>query len=100
MSRVFPDLKALEVKDSHPIFHSFFEIDKPRDAPQYYDPGKPIYLGYFEGNDDRKRMMVMVNYNTDISEFWEHSAQGFKPVEQNNWAFKIGINEFVYGITH
>jgi hypothetical protein len=100
MSRVFPDLKAIDLKSTHPIFHAFFEFNDPTGIHQYYDPGKPIFKGYFEGNDERKRMMVMVNYNTDISEFWEWSGTGFKPVAENNDAFKLGINEFVYGITH
>jgi Domain of unknown function (DUF4159) len=44
--------------------------------------------------------MVFVNYNTDISEFWEWSDTGLKPIDENNEAYKLGINEFLYGIIH
>lgn len=100
MSRVFPDLRAIDLTPKHPIFHTFFEIDDFSIVHNYYDPPPPIFRAYFEGNDDRKRMLVMVNYNTDISEYWEWSGQGYRPVEDNNEAFKIGVNEFIYGITH
>jgi hypothetical protein len=62
--------------------------------------GRPVFRGLFEGNSDQKRMYVIANYNTDLSEYWEWSGMGFKPVAENNEAFKLGINEFVYGITH
>ena len=100
MSRVFPDLRSIELKPEHPIFHSFFEINDPSSIHNYYDPPPPIFRAYFEGNDDRKRMLVMVNYNTDISEYWEWSDTGYKPIDDNNEAFKIGVNEFIHGITH
>ena len=99
-SRVFPDLHWIDLTPKHPIFHSFFEIDNFDFIPQYYMNGRPIFRGLFEGNDPNRRMYAMSNYNTDISEYWEHSAQGFKPVADNNKAFELGINEFIYGITH
>ena len=100
MSRVFPDLRAIDLTPKHPIFHTFFEIDDFSIVHNYYDPPPPIFRAYFEGNDDRKRMMVMVNYNTDISEYWEFSDTGRQPISDSNEAFKIGVNEFIYGITH
>ena len=30
----------------------------------------------------KKRMMAIVNYNTDVSDFWEFSATGFRPTER------------------
>jgi hypothetical protein len=56
--------------------------------------------GAYQNNDPKKRLMIMVNYNTDVSNFWEYSAQGFKPVTENNEAYKLGVNYFVYGLTH
>lgn len=100
MNRVFPDLRAIDLTPKHPIFHTFFDIDDFSIVRNYYDPPPPIFRAYFEGNDDRKRMMVMVNYNTDISEYWEWSDKGYRPIEDSNEAFKIGVNEFIYGITH
>jgi hypothetical protein len=44
--------------------------------------------------------MVLVNYNTDVSEFWEWSGTGLKPVDETNEAYKLGVNYIIYGMTH
>ena len=44
--------------------------------------------------------MVIVNYQQDLSEFWEFSATGRYLVSDSNEAYKVGINQFIYGITH
>jgi hypothetical protein len=98
--RALPEVRFFDLDGTHAIFHSFFEIDSPQDYPNYYDPGKPIYRGIFEGNDPTKRLIAIVNYNTDISEFWEFSATGLKPIDESNDAYKLGVNYVVYGLTH
>jgi len=100
MSRVFPEGKFIDLEPKHPIFHSFFEINSFDIIPQYYMQGRPIFRAIFEDNNPEKRMLVMVNYNTDISEYWEFSQTWRMPVAETNEAFKLGINEFIYGITH
>ena len=59
-----------------PIFHSFFEINSLQDFPQAYNSGQPIFRGLYEDNDPHKRLLMVVNYNTDISQYWEWSAAG------------------------
>jgi hypothetical protein len=100
MARVFPEGRFIDLTAEHPIFHSFFEIDSFDIIPQHYMAGRPIFRAMFEGNDEKKRMMVMVNYNTDISEYWESYETGIRPVSETNQAFKLGVNEFIYAITH
>jgi uncharacterized protein DUF4159 len=100
MARVFPQGRWEDIEGEHQIFNSFYQIANPHDIPQYYDPGKPIFRAMFEDNDPNKRMMVFVNYNTDISEFWEWSDTGYRPLDENNEAYKVGINEFMYAIIH
>jgi len=100
MRRVLPDGRFVDLDASQPIFHSFFEIDSLAIVPQYYDQGKPVFRGLFEDNDPAKRLMVMANYNTDISNFWEFSATGFKPIDESNEAYKLGVDYIIYGLTH
>ena len=59
-----------------------------------------LFRGMFEDNDPRKRLMVIENYNTDISQFWEWSGRGFRPFDDTNEAYKLGINYLIYGMTH
>ena len=100
MKRVLPGAKFVEMTPAHPIFHSFFEINSLDIVPQAYDQGRPMFRALFEDNDPNKRIMIIAAYNTDMSEFWEWSDTGYAPVEVSNQAYKIGINLFMYGLTH
>jgi hypothetical protein len=99
MSRVLPEARIFDLDVTHAIFHAFFEI-KTLDVPQYYDPPPAIFRAIYEDNDPKKRIMVMINYNTDISEFWEWSDTGLKPIDESNEAYKLGVNYIIYGMTH
>jgi Domain of unknown function (DUF4159) len=102
MSRVFPEGKWIELTDaSHPIFHSFFEVNSLDIVPMAYNLGdKPRFMALFEDNDPKKRMLCIANYQNDLSEFWEFSEEGRYLVQDSNEAYKVGVNQFIYGITH
>ncbi len=100
MKRVLPDARVFEMSATHPIFHSFFEIDSLDIVPQAYNAGRPIFRGVYEDNDPSRRLQLIVNYNTDISQFWEWSGTGLRPIDDTNEAYKLGVNYIVYGLTH
>jgi uncharacterized protein DUF4159 len=100
MKRVLPDVRFYEMSASHPIFHAFFEINDLDIVPQAYNAGHPIFRGVYEDNDPQKRLMMIVNYNTDISQYWEWSGTGIRPIDDTNEAYKLGVNYLVYGLTH
>ena len=100
MRRVLPAARFLDLDLSHPIFHSFFEIGSLEDFPQAYNAGRPIFRGVFEDNDPQKRLQVVINYNTDISQYWEWSGRGLRPFDETNEAYKLGVNYLIYALTH
>ena len=100
MKRVLPDVRFYEMQASHPIFHVFFEIDHLDIVPQAYNAGKPIFRGVYEDNDPNNRLEMIINYNTDISQFWEWSGTGLRAIDDTNEAYKLGVNYIVYGLTH
>jgi len=100
MRRVFPAARFLEMAPSHPVFHSFFEIETLAGFPQAYNAGPAVFRGMFQDNDPSKRLQMIVNYNTDISQFWEWSGRGFRPFDETNEAYKLGVNYLIYGLTH
>jgi hypothetical protein len=83
-----------------PVFHVFFEINDLARFPQAYVGGDPIFRGIYEDNDPHKRLMAIINYNTDVSQFWEWSGRGLRPFDQTNEAYKLGVNYLIYGLTH
>jgi hypothetical protein len=76
MKRVLPEARFVDMEPSHPIFHSFVEISDLDIIPQAYNVGRPIFRGLYEDNDLTKRLQMIVNFNTDISQFWEWSGTG------------------------
>jgi hypothetical protein len=100
MQRVLPGARFVPMKATHPIFHSFFEINSLDHFPQAYNAGPPEFYGLYEDNDPGKRLQMIVNYNTDISQYWEWSGQGLRPIDDTNEAYKLGVNYIIYGLTH
>jgi uncharacterized protein DUF4159 len=99
MSRILPEARFYDLPLEDKVFHAFFEV-KTLNVPQYYDPPPAIFRAIYEDNDPTKRIMVMINYNTDISEYWEWSDTGLKPIDESNEAYKIGVNYIIYGMNH
>jgi hypothetical protein len=100
MRRVLPDLRWVDLNPSDAVFNSFFKIESFDIVPQSYDQGRPMFRGLFEDNDRTKRLIAMANLNTDVSDFWEFSATGFRPIDESNQAYKLGVNYVMYGVTH
>lgn len=100
MTRVLPEGRWVDLTPQHPIFHSFYEINSFAIIPQAYDEGPPSFRGWYQDNDPNKRLMVIAAFNTDLSEFWEFADTGYHPMTATNEAYKIGINLFMYGLTH
>lgn len=100
MARVDRDAEFLDLDVSQPIFHQFFDIESLDIFPQAYNAGQPIFRGLFEDNDPTKRMYAIANYQNDLSEFWEFSGTGRFVVDETNEAYKVGVNQFIYGLTH
>jgi hypothetical protein len=99
--RVLPEYRPIELDASHPIFHSFFDMEPEMIyIPHPYANVRPIYYGLFEDNDPANRMLAILNYNNDIAEYWEWSDTGWLPIDLTNDAYKLGINYMIYSLTH
>jgi hypothetical protein len=99
MKRVLPEHTPIEIDASHPIFDSFFRVLNPY-VPHPLVRVTPAFYGYFEDDDPTKRMLAMVNFNSDLAEYWEYSGRGFFAVDLTNEAWKLGVNYIVWGFSH
>ncbi|MBX3174720.1 MAG: DUF4159 domain-containing protein [Gemmatimonadaceae bacterium] len=98
LRRVMPELRLIRLTAEHPIFDSFFKIPSLDYDHPYYGV-KAEFWALFEDNDPRKRMLVIANYNNDLSEYWEYSGEGMFPIDLSNESYKLGINYIVYALT-
>jgi len=99
MRKVFPDRTLEELPRDHEIWKCFYDISDLKIEPpaiysRFYVPQ------YFGISDDNDRLMMIVNYNNDIAEYWEWSDDPLTPIEESNEAYKYGINYVMYALTH
>ena len=96
--RVLPEGRLIRLDASHPIFDSFYRIESLNYVHPYFGQPSEFY-GIFEDNDPTRRLLMIVNYNNDLSEYWEFSSTGQFPIALSNEAYKLGINYVIYGMT-
>ena len=111
MQKVFPERVIVDVPPEHPIFHIFYNIDDLVQVPNLrqgwgadeggptheYDGYVPRLRGIF---DDDGRLMVLINWNTDLGDAWEWADNPHYPLRFSTYAFEMGINFVIYGLTH
>jgi hypothetical protein len=100
MRRVVPEYRWIDIGITHPVFHSFFEVDKIDYHHPMYPGMVPNYRALFENNDPNARMIALANHNNDLAEYWEWADSGLFPIISTNEAYKIGVNYVIYSLTH
>lgn len=98
MRAVLPEARMVELDVSHPIFDSFYRIE----SLEFTHPNfglRSQFFGIFEDNDPAKRLMMIINYNNDIGDYWEWSDAGYLPIDLSNQAYKLGVNYIMYAMT-
>lgn len=100
MKRVLPEARPIPLTADVPLYDSFYRITNLDYAHPNYPGVTGKFYGIFEDNDPHKRMMAIVNYDFDVSEYWEFSDQGYYAVDITNEAYKLGINYIVYAFSH
>lgn len=105
MRRVLPAARIQRLDVTHPIYNSFFAIDS-LDVPYPGTSGSRAlmgeFFGIFEDNDPRKPLTVVINYNMDLGDYLEWSADPANrySLVPTNEAYKFLINYVIYGLSH
>jgi hypothetical protein len=113
LKKIFPDREVEAVPLSHPVFHSFYDIDQLLQVPRIGNGvnGIPTWSGEGYGPevdtpsalaifDEARRPVVMINFNTDLGDAWEHADNPRYPHLYSGFAYRMGINFIVYAMTH
>ncbi|HET9196547.1 MAG TPA: DUF4159 domain-containing protein [Vicinamibacterales bacterium] len=100
MRVVLPDHEFIQLDVSHPIFQSFFSL-RTLNVPHPMLRGiEPVFYGLFDDNSTSGRMMAIANFNNDIGDYWEWSAEGLYGDAPTADAYRLGVNYLVYEMTH
>jgi hypothetical protein len=106
--RVLPEARISEISLSHPVFHSYYDIEELVQIPNvnlaiystrtYEKDGfVPHCMGIF---DEEDRLMVIINWNTDLGDAWEWADLPDFPARFSTYAYKMGINAIIYAMSH
>ena len=114
MNRVFPGKPITEVSESDAVLHVMYDIQEKdlsfipgtrhlrRGANGQVEVQQPFGTkpAWRAMSDDKGRMIVSVNYNTDIGDAWEYADAPEYPEHMTALAYRYGINYLVYSMTH
>lgn len=107
MALLFPDRAMQDIPLDHPLFHTFYDIDELLQVPNVAQAGSERtheYDGFVPRTrgivDDHGRLMVLVNWNTDLGDAWEWADDERYPLHYSNYAYRLGINIVVYAMSY
>jgi hypothetical protein len=114
MNRVLPGNAITEIMERDSVMHVLYDI---QEKDLSFIPGtrhlrrgagggvvvqqppgtNPAWRAMYDG---RNRMVVAVNFNTDIGDAWEYADAPEYPEHMTELAYRYGINYLVYAMTH
>ncbi|HML15708.1 MAG TPA: DUF4159 domain-containing protein [Bryobacteraceae bacterium] len=114
MQRVLPGGEISDIDESDAVMHVLYDIGAkdrtfiPGTRHLRMGPGGQIVVMQPEGTspawramvDDKKRMVVAVNFNTDVGDAWEYADSPMYPEAMTTLAYRYGINYIIYSMTH
>lgn len=106
--RVLPGRPIVDLPLDHPVFHTVYDIRELLQVPNVRngmmggpyserDGFEPFCRGVL---DEQGRLMVMINWNTDLGDAWEWAENPYYPLDRSTFAYQLGINAIVFAMTH
>ncbi len=96
LEKVFPNLEFKEIPSNHAIYNLTFKF--PEGMPKIHEHDKKPAQGFglfYEG-----RLVVLYDYETDLSDGWEDKIIHNNPKEVREKALKMGANIIEYAFTN
>ncbi len=107
MRLIFPNRPVVDLSPDDPVFHVLYDDEPGEQIPglqalysrrTYEQDGvEPKWRGVY---DDEGRLMVMINWNMDLGDAWEHADMPDYPERYTAMAYRMGINYVIYAMTH
>ncbi|MBI3697645.1 MAG: DUF4159 domain-containing protein [Acidobacteria bacterium] len=107
LSKIIPDRPIVEIESSDAVFHTLYDLDERFQVPglQFLYTGKiyeqdgvqPHWRGIY---DDKGRLIVIINFNMDLGDSWEHADFPPYPEKYTALGYRLGINYIIYSMTH
>ena len=105
--RVLPEYDIVEIPLTHPIFSTVYAVDEIVQVPSVGNAQRGVtheadgYVPHVRGIFDQEgRLMVVINWNTDIGDAWEWAEAPYYPLPYSTYAYQVAANVFLYAMTH
>ena len=104
-SAVFPEREIVRLPADHEIFRVYYDTEGPQMIPALGNtenlPERDVSDASVHAIlDDDGRIMVLINWNTDMGDGWEHTYHPRYPTRYANLAYQLGLNYLIYSMTH
>ena len=111
IKRVLPEYRVVEIPLDHPIFNTVYNIEEIVQVPNIGNAQRAEYGGVtYERDgivphvrgifDNDNRLMVVINWNTDIGDAWEWAEHPYYPLKYSTYAIEVTVNIIVYAMSH
>jgi hypothetical protein len=108
LQRILPGYPVVEIPFTHPIFNCFYDVKEIVQVPNVGQgmQGGPTWEsdGYFPAVkgifDEEGRLMVVINWNTDLGDAWEWAENPYYPLKFSTYAYQMGVNFIIYAMSH
>jgi Domain of unknown function (DUF4159) len=108
LGRVIPEYPIVDISPDHPVLSSFYDIpgiiqvpnlsQGMRGGPTWERDGyEPHFRGVF---DDAGRLMIAIVWNSDLGDAWEWADHPRYPLSYSTFAYEMGLNLIIYGMSH
>lgn len=105
--KIVPEYEIKDLPLSHPIFHSYLDVEEVVQVPNVYNAQRgitsekggvvPHYMGIENKNG---RLVAFIARNCDLGDAWEWINDPAYPVKYGLPAYKVGINVVIYAMSH
>jgi hypothetical protein len=107
MRLVLPEYHIVELAPDHPLLRTFYSIDEVLQVPNVWQGrnGGPTherdgYVPHLRGVFDQSgRLLVLISWNSDLGDAWEWAEDPYYPLRFGNYAYRLGVNAILYGMS-
>ena len=96
IKKAFPKYELVQIPTNHEIYRAFYEL--PEGLPKIHEHYKGAPKGY--GLFLKGRLALFYTYNSNISDGWANPSVYKDPEALREKALKMGINIYIYAMTH
>lgn len=108
MARVLPEYPIVELPMEHPAYRAYYQVDTVLQVPAVRWSGDYSRTWEQDGFHARNfgifhedgRLMVAINWNTDLGDAWEWMEQPHYPLRLSTYAYQVGVNYIVYAMSN